>query len=127
MLLAHGAQKVLGIFGGRGLDASFRFFAGLDIPMPLGVAAMALEFVGGPMLVLGLLGRIVGLGAAIHMAVAAYTVALPFGFFMNWANTQAGEGYEFHLLAIALALVITANGSGPLSIDRVIAGGSRRR
>lgn len=127
MLFAHGAQKVLGLFGGGGLDATFRFFARLDIPVPLGVAAMGLEFVGGPMLVFGLLGRLIGLGTAIHMAVAAYLVARPFGFFMNWANTQAGEGYEFHLLAIALALVITANGSGPLSIDRVITGGSRRR
>jgi len=127
MLFAHGAQKVLGIFGGRGLEAAMQFFAGLDIPVPLAVAAMAMEFVGGPMLVLGILGRVVGLGAAIHMTVAAYTVAFPFGFFMNWANNQAGEGYEFHILAVALAIVVIVNGSGPLSVDRVIGGGSKRR
>lgn len=127
MLFAHGAQKVLGLFGGRGLDASFQFFAGLGIPPYLAVAAMALEFLGGPMLILGLLGRVVAIGAVIQMSVAVYTVALPFGFFMNWANTQRGEGFEFHLITIALALVIVSHGSGPLSIDRAIAGGGKRR
>ncbi len=127
MLFAHGAQKVLGIFGGRGLDPTFQFFANLGIPPALGIVAMALEFVGGPMLILGLLGRVIGLGTAIHMGVAAYLVARPFGFFMNWANNQRGEGFEFHLLAIALAIVIVAHGSGPLSVDRAIAGGGKRR
>lgn len=125
MLFAHGAQKVLGIFGGRGLEATFQFFAGLGVPYWLAVVAVGLEFVGGPMLVVGLLGRLVGLGTAIHMAVAAYLVARPFGFFMNWANNQRGEGFEFHLIAIALALVLTAHGSGPLSVDRAMAGGKR--
>lgn len=127
MLFAHGAQKVLGIFGGRGLEATFQFFDGLGVPTPLAVAAIALEFVGGPALVLGVLGRVVGLGTMVHMGVAAWLVARPFGFFMNWANTQRGEGFEFHLLAIALALVVTVHGSGPLSIDRAMAGGPRRR
>ncbi len=127
MLFAHGAQKVLGIFGGRGLDATFQFFATLGIPTSLGIVAMALEFIGGPMLVLGLLGRVIGLGTAIHMGVAAYLVARPYGFFMNWANNQKGEGFEFHLIAIALALTILAHGSGPLSIDRALAGGGKRR
>jgi putative oxidoreductase len=127
MLFAHGAQKVLGIFGGRGLEATMQFFAGLDVPVPLGIAAMALEFVGGPMLVIGLAGRVVGLGAAVHMAVAGYLVARPFGFFMNWANNQAGEGFEFHILAVALAVVIAVNGSGPLSLDRILGGVGKRR
>jgi putative oxidoreductase len=127
MLFAHGAQKVLGIFGGRGLDATFQFFANFGIPPALGIVAMALEFVGGPMLILGLLGRVVGLGTVVHMGVAAYVVARPYGFFMNWANTQKGEGFEFHLIAIALALTIVSQGSGPLSVDRAIAGGGKRR
>ena len=127
MLFAHGAQKVLGLFGGRGLDATFQFFSNLGIPTALAVMAIGLEFVGGPMLIIGLLGRVLGLGTAIHMGVAAYLVAWPFGFFMNWANTQRGEGIEFHLITIALALTIAAHGSGPLSVDRALAGGSKRR
>jgi putative oxidoreductase len=127
MLFAHGAQKVLGLFGGRGLDATFQSFATLGLPPYAAVLVMALEFVGGAMLVLGLLGRIIGLGTIIDMAVAAYLVNRPYGFFMNWTNTQQGEGVEFHLITIALALTILAHGSGPLSIDRAIAGGSRRR
>jgi putative oxidoreductase len=127
MLFAHGAQKVLGIFGGRGLDATFQFFANLGVPPWLAIVAMAFEFLGGPALVIGLLGRLLGLGAVIHMGAAVYLVARPFGFFMNWANTQPGEGYEFHLLAIALGLVLLSQGSGPFSVDRAIAGGSKRR
>ena len=126
MLFAHGAQKVLGAFGGRGFSATQQFFAGLGSPPALGVAAMALEFAGGLMLILGLLARLVGIGTAIHMAVAAYLVARPFGFFMNWANNQRGEGYEFHLIAIALALVIASQGAGPMSVDRLLGGRSRR-
>jgi putative oxidoreductase len=127
MLFAHGAQKVLGLFGGRGLDASFEFFSNLGIPTALAGMAIGLEFVGGPMLIIGLLGRVLGLGTAIHMGVTAYLVAWPFGFFMNWTNTQRGEGIEFHLIAIALALTLVAHGSGPLSVDRALAGGSKRR
>ncbi len=127
MLFAHGAQKVLGLFGGRGLEPTMQFFANLHVSTPLAIAAIALEFIGGPLLILGLLGRLVALGAAVHMGVAAYLVAWPFGFFMNWANTQKGEGIEFHILTIALALTIVSQGSGPLSVDRLIGGGGGRR
>jgi putative oxidoreductase len=127
ILFAHGAQKVLGLFGGRGLDATFRYFAGLGIPTYLGTAAISLEFVGGPLLILGFLSRLVGLATIVHMAVAMYLVARPFGFFMNWGNNQRGEGFEFHLIAIALAAVILSQGSGPVSLDRMLGGGVKRR
>ena len=127
VLFAHGAQHVLGLFGGQGLDQTFQFFASLGLPRYAAMLVMALEFVGGPMLILGLLGRVIGLGTIVYLGAAAYVVARPYGFFMNWANTQTGEGFEFHLIAIALALAILTHGSGPLSIDRSLAGGSRRR
>jgi putative oxidoreductase len=120
IMFAHGAQKVFGWFGGRGLDATFAFFGGFDIPPALGVLAIAVEILGGPALILGLLSRVVALGVIANMLVAIAVVHGRFGLFMNWGNTQAGEGIEFHLIAIALALAIGYYGSGPLSVDRML-------
>lgn len=122
IMCAHGAQKVFGWFGGGGLDGTFAFFAGFGIPPALGVLAIAVEILGGPALILGLLGRVAALGVVINMLVAVFVVHGQFGFFMNWGNRQAGEGIEFHLIAIALALALVVHGSGPLSLDRVLAG-----
>jgi putative oxidoreductase len=42
------------------------------------------------------------------------------GFFANWYGAKKGEGYEYHLLAIAIAFVLVVKGSGALSIDRAL-------
>jgi putative oxidoreductase len=120
VMFAHGAQKVFGWFGGRGLDPTFAFFAGFGIPPALGVLAMAVEILGGPALMLGLLSRVAALGVVVNMLVAIFVVHGRFGFFMNWGNVQGGEGIEFHLIAIALALTVVYFGSGPLSVDRLL-------
>lgn len=122
IMCAHGAQKVFGWFGGGGLDGTFAFFASLGIPAPLGVLAIAVEILGGPALILGLLGRVAALGVVVNMLVAIFAVHGRFGFFMNWSNRQGGEGIEFHLVAIALALAVVVHGSGSLSVDRALAG-----
>jgi len=122
-IFPHGAQKLLGWFGGRGLGPSIEIFAkAYHIPPALTVIAVCIEFFGSIALVLGLLGRLSGLGVAITMTVAAYQTYLHFGnFFMNWFNLQKGEGIEYHLLAIVLALAIAIRGSGALSLDRLLA------
>jgi putative oxidoreductase len=120
IMFAHGAQKVFGWFGGRGLDATFAFFAGFGIPPALGVLAMSVEILGSLGLILGLLSRVAALGVVVNMLVAIVLVHGRFGLFMNWGNTQPGEGIEFHIIAIALALAVVAYGSGPLSIDRAL-------
>lgn len=120
VMFAHGAQKVFGWFGGRGLDPTFAFFAGFGIPPALGVLAMAVEILGGPALMLGLLSRVAALGVVVNMLVAIFVVHGRFGLFMNWGNTQGGEGIEFHLIAIALAFTVAYFGSGPLSVDRFL-------
>lgn len=121
VMFAHGAQKVFGWFGGRGLDPTFAFFAGFGIPPTLGVVAIAVEILGGPALMLGLLSRVAALGVVVNMLVAIFVVHGRFGLFMNWGNVQGGEGIEFHLIAIALALTVVYFGSGPLSVDRLLA------
>jgi putative oxidoreductase len=120
-LFAHGAQKLLGWFGGHGLSATVRMFRDhIGIPAPLAYLAIAAEFFGGLGLIVGLLARIAALGIAITMAVAMLTVHLKFGFFMNWFGDKQGHGFEYHLLALALALVVIVHGAGAFSLDRAL-------
>ena len=119
VFFAHGAQKVLGWFGGYGLRGTFGFFTQqMHIPAPLAVLAIAAEFLGGIGLIIGFLGRVAAFGIACNMGVAVVLVHRHFGFFANWSGTQKGEGFEYHILAIVIALAIMIRGSGALSLDR---------
>jgi putative oxidoreductase len=119
----HGAQKALGWFGGYGFSGTMGFFTGmLHIPAPFAFLAICAEFLGGIGLIVGALGRIAAFGIAANMLVAIVMVHSHFGFFMNWSGQQKGEGFEYHLLAIAIALVLMARGSGCFSVDRALAG-----
>lgn len=121
VFFAHGAQKMLGWFGGRGFSGTMVFFTErLGIAAPLAAAAIVVEFLCGLGLIVGLLGRVAALGIICKMLVAIQGDAVHNGFFMNWAGTDRGEGYEFHLLAIALGLAILIKGSGAVSVDRLL-------
>jgi putative oxidoreductase len=127
VFFAHGAQKMLGWFGGFGFKGTMGFFTQqMHIPAGFAVLAIFAEFFGGIGLILGLLGRIAAFGIAVNMCVAILMVHLPNGFFMNWAGNQKGEGFEYHLLAIAIGLAIMVKGSGALSADRALAGSTAR-
>ena len=118
VFFAHGAQKMLGWFGGYGFTGTMGFFTQqMGIPAVFAFLAIAVEFFGGLGLIVGLLGRIAAFGILSVMAVAIATVHSQFGFFMNWAGNQKGEGFEYHLLAIALATVVIIKGSGAVSLD----------
>jgi putative oxidoreductase len=121
VVFAHGAQKLLGWFGGPGLSATLRTFRDhLRIPAPLAFLAIAAEFFGGLGLIIGLLTRIAALGIAITMAVAMIMVHLKYGFFMNWFGEKQGHGFEYHLVVITLALVVMMKGAGAFSFDLVL-------
>ena len=118
----HGAQKALGWFGGYGFSGTMGFFTQkMGIPAVLALLIIAAEFLGSLGLVTGFLTRLSALGVASVMTGAIFMVHLPNGFFMNWTGKQAGEGYEFHLLAIGIALALMVTGGGGLSIDGLIA------
>jgi putative oxidoreductase len=122
LFFIHGGQLMLGWFGGYGLTGSIQFFTQqLGIPAAFAFLAICTEFFGGLMLILGLAGRVAALGLICTMAVAIVKVHWHFGLFMNWFGTQKGEGFEYHLLAIALALVVVLRGSGAVSLDRLLA------
>jgi putative oxidoreductase len=121
VFFAHGAQKMLGWFGGFGFAGTMNFFTGMmHIPAPLAFLAIAAEFFGGLGLILGFLTRIAALGIGVNMLVAIMTLHGAFGFFMNWTGTQKGEGFEFHLLVLAMVAFLVIRGAGAFSVDRVL-------
>jgi len=120
VFFAHGAQKMLGWFGGYGFHGTMGFFAQLGVPAPFAFLAICAEFFGGLGLIVGLLSRIAAFGIICNMIVAILTVHVHNGFFMNWYGNQKGEGFEYHLLAIAGLLVVLIKGAGALSIDHAL-------
>lgn len=122
VILPHGAQKLLGWFGGYGFEGTMGYFTGaLGIPTVVAFLVILAESVGALALVAGFLGRVSAAGIALVMAGAVWTSHLQHGFFMNWSGQQAGEGFEYHLLATALAVAVIVRGSGAWSLDRLLA------
>ena len=121
VFFAHGAQKMLGWFGGYGFSGTMGFFTGMmHIPAVFAFLAISAEFFGGLGLIFGLLTRIAAFGIFCNMLVAVAMVHHQFGFFMNWAGTQKGEGFEFHLLALAMTAFLMIRGAGAASVDRLL-------
>ena len=121
VILPHGLQKVLGWFGGYGFSGTYGFMTNqLGIPGILAVLAILAESVGALALIAGIGSRIAALGIAAVMLVATAMVHLPHGFFMNWTGAQGGEGFEYHLLALALAAIVVVKGGGKGAIDRAL-------
>lgn len=121
VMLPHGAQKLLGWFGGPGLQGTVQFMGTMGIPAPLAYLVVIGEFFGALGLVFGFLTRVSAVAIGAILTVAAIKVHAPVGFFMNWAGTAGGEGFEFHILAVALASVLAIKGAGAWSLDRAIA------
>jgi putative oxidoreductase len=112
IFMAHGAQKLFGAFGGPGLSAVVGMMG------PLGYLVSIGEFFGGLGLVVGFLSRFSAASIIVIMLGAIAMVHLKVGFFMNWMGNQGGEGFEYHLLAIAILLVILIAGPGRYAIGR---------
>jgi len=122
VFFAHGAQKLLGWFGGPGFSGTMGMFTGyLHIPAPFAFLAIAAEFFGGLGLIMGFLTRIAAFDIAVNMLVAVAMVHQSYGFFMNWSGTQKGEGIEYHLLVLGIAAFLMIRGAGAFSVDRAIA------
>lgn len=120
VFFAHGAQKMLGWFGGYGFHGTMGAFTHMGMPAPVAFLIIATEFFGGLGLIFGLLTRIASLGIAGLMLGAIFMVHLQNGFFMNWAGTQKGEGIEYHLLVLAMAAALLLRGGGAFSADRAL-------
>lgn len=117
VILPHGLQKLLGMFGGYGFSATVEYFASTGIPSVVAVLIILGESFGALFLILGFISRISAAGVAIIMLGAILMVHWENGFFMNWFGSQAGEGFEYHLLALGLALIVIVEGGGMWSVD----------
>jgi len=120
VIFPHGAQKVLGWWGGYGAAATIQGFSKGGLPVVLAVLVLAAEFGGSLGLIVGFLTRVAAFGVGCVMLGAILLVHLRVGFFMNWAGTQKGEGFEYHILALGLVIALLIKGGGALSIDGAI-------
>jgi putative oxidoreductase len=117
----HGMQKLLGWYGGYGFTGSMGFFTEtLHIPAIFAFLAIMAEGLGSLGLITGLLTRVAAFGIGMNMVVAVYMLHWQNGFFMNWFGNQKGEGFEYHLLVIAIAVALIIKGGGALSVDRAL-------
>ena len=127
VMFPHGAQKLLGWFGGYGFSGTMGFFIGtMHIPALFAFLAIMAEFFGSLGLLAGLLTRVAAFGIGCVMVVAVLTSHLQNGFFMNWFGSQKGEGFEYHLLALGLVAALLIRGGGRGSLDQQLSNPRRR-
>src|ERR1700716_1812954 len=122
VMFAHGAQKTLGWFGGYGLRGTLDSLRKSGVPSPIALLAIMAEFLGPLGLAVGLLTRVAALGIAAVMLGAILTVHRQHGFFMNWYGNEQGEGFEYQVLAIGLAVALVLNAAGLWSVDAMTPG-----
>jgi len=122
VVAAHGAQKLFGWFDGYGFEGTMGFFTQtIGLPYLFALMIILAESLGMVALAAGLFSRVISGSLIVIMVGAILTTHGQFGFFMNWSGTKGGEGFEFHLLVIAISAVISLNGAGAYSIDHAIA------
>jgi putative oxidoreductase len=120
VMLPHGMQKALGLFGGPGFSGTMAMFTSQGMPAALAFLVILGESAGSLGLIVGFLSRIAGFGISCIMLGAIGMVHWQNGFFMNWDGKQAGEGFEYHILALGIALAVLVGGGGRASVDRAI-------
>ena len=120
VILPHGLQKTLGWFGGYGFTGTMGGFTSMGIPAFLAFLVIVAESAGAVALITGFSTRIAAFGIGATMAVASL-MHKSNGFFMNWSGQQKGEGFEYHILAIGIAVALMIGGAGRFSVDRSLA------
>jgi len=121
VILPHGMQKALGLFGGYGFSSTLGAFQSMGMPLLIGVLAILAEFVGSIGILFGAGTRFMAFSVGLTMAGAAVLGGhINNGFFMNWFGAQKGEGIEYFILVVGLALVLLIGGAGRYAVDNLI-------
>lgn len=120
VIFPHGAQKLLGWFGGGGFSATMQGMTGMGLPAVIVFLVIMAESFGALGLITGFLTRFSAFGISLVMLGAIFTVHAKVGFFMNWMGQQQGEGFEYHLLVLGIALVLMIRGGGKFSVDGAV-------
>lgn len=120
VFIAHGGQKLFGLWGGSGFMATVADFEKyMGIPPYLTATAAATEFFGGAALLVGLLTRPAAAALATVMVVAVFKAHWHHGFFINWELARGrGHGIEFNLALIAMCIALVLSGPGKWALDR---------
>jgi putative oxidoreductase len=122
VMFAHGAQKLLGWFGGNGFSGTMGFFTNvMHLPWLIAFLVIIGESLGSLALIAGLLTRFTAASFIVIMLGAIATSHWPQGFFMNWSGKQQGEGFEYHLLVTGMSAALVIAGGGKWSVDGLIA------
>jgi putative oxidoreductase len=128
VMFAHGAQKLLGWFGGQGFSGTMGVFTGkMGLPWLVAFLVIIAESIGSLALIAGFLTRFTAASFMLIMVGAIATVHWPKGFFMNWFGQQQGEGFEYHLLVLGMSAALLVAGGGKWALDSVIARWLARR
>ena len=120
VMFPHGAQKMLGWFGGSGFSKEVELLQQLDIPWLVAVMVILIEFFGAISLMVGFASRLWSIAIGVLFIGIIFMEHLQYGFFMNWFGDQAGEGFEYHLLVIGLCVALLVQGSGKYALDSLI-------
>ena len=126
VMFPHGAQKVLGWWGGYGAAVTIQAFSKNGLPVFISVLVLLAEFVGSLMLIFGFVTRLAAFGIGCVMLGAVVLVHSKVGFFMNWVGQQKGEGFEYHILALGIVIALLIKGGGAFSVDLAITRGRGR-
>jgi len=121
VIFPHGAQKLLGWFGGYGFEGTMGYFTGtVGLPWIIAFTVIVIEFFGSLMLIAGILTRMNALAVFILFIGIIFTAHIEFGFFMDWYGNKAGEGFEYHLLVLGMAGSLIYSGGGKYALDRYL-------
>lgn len=121
VILPHGAQKLLGLFGGYGFSGTMGFFTEtMGLPWIIGFMVILLESFGAIALIAGLATRFISVSFIALALGIVFTSHIDHGFFMNWFGNQSGEGYEYFLLWIGMAASLVITGGGKYSTDKLL-------
>ena len=120
IMLPHGLQKLMGLFGGYGFSDTVEYFTKtMKLPWIIAVAVILIESIGALLMIAGALTRLWAMAFIAVMLGAIISTNAKNGLFMNWYGTQSGEGYEYHLLMIGICAALLLVGSGKFSVDRI--------
>lgn len=119
IMFPHGAQKVLGWYGGAGIKGTMNHMRDVGIPPIIAWLTVIGQFFGSIALITGCCTRFAGAGIFIIMTGAMF-VNIPNGWLMNWTGRKKGEGVEYFALLLGINLVIILKGSGPIAIDNLL-------
>ncbi|MGV8879256.1 MAG: DoxX family protein [Sphingobacteriaceae bacterium] len=122
VIFPHGAQKLLGWFGGGGFTGTMEFFtSNIGLPFIVGLLVILIEFFGSLLLIFGFLTRVAAAGIMGLFLGIVFTAQINNGFFMNWGMVAGkGEGLEYFLLILGLALISLISGGGKASVDAIM-------